>query len=197
VVVVRRVRARWAAAVIAAAVVVTGCSGSSDDAGDDDDGQANETTEGSTGTAAVEGEATTTTLRADVVELDGSVEDVLSGIPEARRFAEGVADWLADVPGQEGVLRNRRGITLFVPADDGFSESDRDEAFADPDAAAATIGEHLRVGTLAELAGTITMASGAEYTIGADGTIGGRQVVRTETATNGVIHVLDGPLGGD
>lgn len=187
----RPARARWTGALVAVVVVATGCSGSSDD------GEASEPTEAPATTATVEAEATTTTLRADVVELDGSVEDVLAGIPEVSRFAEGVADWLAAVPGQEGVLRNRRGITLFVPVDDGFSESDRDEAFADPDAAAVTIGEHLRVGALAELTGTITMASGVEYTIGDDGTIGGRQVVRTETATNGVIHLLDGPLGGD
>jgi hypothetical protein len=172
--------------VVLLVAVLVGCSASSDDGADG----------GATGSgpAGSTSAPTTTTTRIDIVEFDGSVEDVLATIPEASRFAGGVADWLIEVPGQEGVLRNRRGVTLFVPVDDGFSSDDRDEAFADADTAAATIGEHLRVGTAGELHGTITMASGAEYQVGDGPTIRDRRVLRSLEATNGVIHLIDGPL---
>ena len=176
---------RWARGLLVGlAVVLAGCSGSSYDG----EGQGPDPTAPAGSTTSV------TSARTDIVEFEGSIEDVLAGIPEAARFAGGIADWLADVPGQEGVLRNRRGVTLFVPVDDGFSAADRDAAFADPDMAAATIGEHLVVGVVDELTGTITMASGATYELGDGQTIDGRRILRSQDATNGVIHLIDGPL---
>ncbi len=139
--------------------------------------------------------STTEVLRPGVVAFDGSVEDLVLELPEARNFAGGIEEWLIAVPGQEGVLRNSRGITLFVPVDEGFSDEARSAEFADPDIAALTIGEHLHVGVLDELDGSVTVASGTEYAVGGDGTtIGGRSVLRVETATNGVVYLIDGPL---
>lgn len=134
--------------------------------------------------------------RPGVVALEGSVEDLLGDVPGADHFAELVAAWLAAVPGQEGVLRNARGITLFVPADDAFSAADRDALLDDLDATARFIGEHLVVSilTLADLPGTVVTAMGTEHaTLGV--TIDGHAfVVADIAATNGIIHVIDGPL---
>lgn len=163
-------------------VVLAACSGSSDDGRDRDS------------TTTVPVPTTGTATRIDIVEFEGSVEDVLASVDEASRFAGGVAGWLNEVPGQEGVLRNRRGVTLFVPVDDGFSDDAVASAFATPDIAAATIGEHLRVGVIDELTGTITLASGAEYEVGDGPTIAGRRVLGSRSATNGVIYLIDGPL---
>lgn len=139
-----------------------------------------------------------TQLRSGVVAFDGSVESLIVALPDAENFSEGVEAWLDDVPGQEGVFRNSRGITVFVPADDGFSVTDRDESFADPDTAAVTIGDHLHVGAFAdltELGGSIVVATGVEYQISDDGEmIGGRRVLRSQEGTNGVVFVIDGPL---
>ena len=123
------------------------------------------------------------------------MESLILTLPDARNFADGVEAWLGAVPGQEGVLRNSRGITVFVPVDDGFSQAAADVAFADPDASAVTIGDHLHVGALEELDGTVVVATGLEFDVGDDGeTIGGRRVLRAETATNGVVYLIDGPL---
>ena len=149
----------------------------------------------SSGTAT--GPATTDALRPGVVAFDDSVESVILALPDARNFASGVEAWLAAVPGQEGVLRNSRGVTMFVPVDDGFSEDEAAAAFADPDTSALTIGDHLHVGALAELEGTIVMATGAEHSVGDDGaTVGGRRVLRSETATNGIVYLIEAPLPG-
>ncbi len=152
--------------------------------------------------AVTDGAATsvpTTEPAPGVVEYDGSVTAVLGEAQEAQRFAAGVAAWLDAVPGQDGVLRNARGVTLFVPVDDGFDEAAADAAFADPDTAAITIADHLRVGVVAdldELDEPITVASGAVYDVGPGPTVGGRSVVGSIEAANGVIHLLDGPLPG-
>lgn len=134
--------------------------------------------------------------RPGVVALEGSVEDLLGDVPGADHFAELVSAWLAAVPGQEGVLRNARGITLFVPADDAFSAADRDALLDDLDATARFIGEHLVVSilTVADLPGTVVTAMGTEHaTLGA--TIDGHAfVVADIAATNGVMHLIDGPL---
>jgi uncharacterized surface protein with fasciclin (FAS1) repeats len=134
--------------------------------------------------------------RPGVVAREGSVEDLLDDVPGADHFAELVSAWLAAVPGQEGVLRNARGITLFVPADDAFSAADRDALLDDLDATARFIGEHLVVSvlTLADLPGTVVTAMGTEHqTLGT--TIDGHAfVVADIAATNGVMHVIDGPL---
>jgi uncharacterized surface protein with fasciclin (FAS1) repeats len=134
--------------------------------------------------------------RPGVVALNGSVEDLLGDVPGADHFAELVTAWLAAVPGQEGVLRNARGITLFVPADDAFSAADRDALLDDLDATARFIGEHLVVSILAvaDLPGNVVTAMGTEHaTLGA--TIDGHAFVMADiAATNGVIHVIDGTL---
>jgi len=190
---------------VAAALVLAACSSSSNDAGSTatsvdaaaSDG-ANEPDDGSGEPDDSRAPDTTEVLRDGVVAFEGSVESVILELPDARNFAGGVEEWLAAVPGQEGVLRNSRGITVFVPVDDGFSEADRDAAFADPDLAAITIGDHLHVGTLEELDGAIVVATGAEYVVADDGdVIGGRRVVRSVTAANGVVHLIDGPLTAD
>lgn len=213
---------------LAAIVGLSACSGSSDpvtsaptstvvaitDLGDDDSGDsagggrdaaaASTTVEPIESTTTSTSATTTTTtttevLRPGVVALDGSVEGVLAELDEASNFAVGVAGWLAAVPGQEGVLRNSRGITLFVPVDAGFPTDDRDAAFADQDLAAITLSDHLRVGALEILDETITVASGAEYVVSTDGEdtlVGGRRVIAMRTTTNGVIYLIDGPLDG-
>lgn len=147
--------------------------------------------DGGTGTST----SPPTTLPPNVVAFDGSVESLVLALPEARNFASGVEAWLDAVPGQEGVLRNSRGITMFVPVDEGFPEDAAAAAFADPDTSALTIGEHLHVGALAELEGTIVMATGAEHSVGDGGaTIGGRRVVRSEAGTNGMVYLIEAPL---
>jgi uncharacterized surface protein with fasciclin (FAS1) repeats len=134
--------------------------------------------------------------RPGIVAREGSVEDVLGDVPGADHFAELVAAWLAAVPGQEGVLRNARGITLFVPSDDAFTAADRDALLDDLDATARFIGEHLVVSvlTVADLPDTVVTAMGTEHAV--DGsTIGGHAIVIADTsATNGIIHLIDGPL---
>jgi len=190
------------AAFVAAILALAACSGSSDDAGStttsvDPAASAGTTESGESGES---GDSTDTTevLRDGVVAFEGSVESVILDLPDAQNFAVGVEEWLAAVPGQEGVLRNSRGVTVFVPVDDGFSEADRDAAFADPDLAAVTIGDHLHVGTLEDLDGTIVVATGAEYVVADDGdVIAGRRVVRSVTAANGVVYLIDGPLTDD
>lgn len=140
---------------------------------------------------------TTAVLKPGVVALDGSVEAVLAELPEARNFATGVASWLDAVPGQEGVLRNDRGITLFVPVDAGFSEADRDVMVDDADVAAVIISDHLHVGALETLDGSVMTASGTEHTVTVDdggSLIAGRRVVGSVAATNGVVYLIDGPL---
>lgn len=202
------------------ALAVTGCSGNagSDTSGPEDaaaeltsEQGADETGVAEDGPAApstandADGDGATTvptapptTLRPGVVARDGSVEDVLFGLEEASNFAGGVEDWLAAVPGQEGVLRNSAGITLFVPVDEGFTTAELAEAFPDPDGAALTLSDHLRVGILDEIDGPVVVASGKEYAVtveGDDTVVGGRRIVRTVSATNGVIHLVDGLLG--
>jgi hypothetical protein len=180
-------------------LALAACSGSSDDTGSTTTSVDPAASAGATGSDE-SGDSTDTTevLRDGVVAFEDSVESVILDLPEAQNFAVGVEEWLAAVPGQEGVLRNSRGITVFVPVDDGFSEADRDAAFADPDLAAVTIGDHLHVGTLEDLDGTIVVATGAEYVVADDGdVIAGRRVVRSVTAANGVVYLIDGPLTDD
>lgn len=192
-----------------AVVVLASCSGSSDDApritSDRTADTATTIPSGSDDTDAVTLPSTATSsagpssdgARPGVVALAGSVESVLAEIPEAGNFASGVDGWLAAVPGQEGVLRNSRGITLFVPIDEGFSVEDREAMLADPDVAAVTISDHLHVGALATLDGSVTTASGVEQEVSresGDQTIGGRLVVGSVVATNGVVYLIDGPL---
>lgn len=122
------------------------------------------------------------------------MESVLAELPEASNFWAGIEGWLAAVPGQEGVLRNSRGITLFVPVDDGFSDEVRDKAFVDSDTSARTIGEHLVVGVVDPLQGTVVTAAGSAHEVTDGAAISGRRLIRSETASNGVIHLIDGPL---
>jgi len=189
-----------------AMIALVACSG-------DDDDAATSTTAAATpersddqdtvgdSTASTDTVPETTDLRPGVVVFDGSVESLVVALPDAQNFAAGVEEWLEAVPGQEGVFRNSRGITVFVPADDGFSIEDQEVSFADPDTAATTIGDHLHVGAfsdLTEFGGSIIVATGVEYTISDDGqTIGGRRVLRSEEGTNGVVFVIDGPLDHD
>lgn len=156
------------------------------------------TTELSTTELSTTVPAPSTDERSDIVAFDGSVEDVLGDLDDASNFAAGVSDWLAAVPGQEGVLRNTRGVTLFVPLDSALTADAADLAFEDPDLAAITISEHLSVGRVGDLEPglVIAMASGVEVTVEAGPTVGGFEVVRTEQATNGVVHVIDGVLPG-
>lgn len=193
---------RLAPTLLVLVVGLAACSGSSDSDADatsvdestgDAADAANDADEASSATTAP-----ASTLPPEVVAFEGSVEDVLLGLTDARNFAGGVEDWLAAVPGQEGVLRNSRGVTLFVPVDEGFSTAERDEAFADPDLAAQTLGRHLRVGALEELDEPVIVASGDEYVVAVEGDetfVGGRLVVRSVVADNGVLHLIDGPLG--
>lgn len=134
--------------------------------------------------------------RPGVVAREGSIEDVLGGVTNTEHFAGLVTWWLTEVPGQEGVLRNARGITLFVPSDDAFTEADRNALEGDVDATARFIGEHLVVDVIpaADLAGTVVTAMGTEHEV-TDSSIGGRAIVESDIdATNGVIHVIDGVL---
>jgi uncharacterized surface protein with fasciclin (FAS1) repeats len=130
------------------------------------------------------------------VELEGSVEDVIAQRDDTSNMSSAIEAWLADDPGRAGVLRNPRGITLFVPADTGFTEADRDEVIADFDGFTLFLTAHLRVGALTtdQLGPNVSTADGSSYPIG-DGTIGDRAIVEADIeATNGVIHVIDGPL---
>ena len=169
---------------VAALVALASCSGPNDDTGPSTTGTKVASLPSAPGiafdptpdSAGATTPGATEVLRPGLVPFDGSVESLVLEFADARNFATGVQEWLDAVPGQEGVLRNSRGITLFVPVDDGFTDDDRDEWFADPDVAAATIGEHLHVGALVELEGSVTVATGTEYQIGDDGTtIGDRR----------------------
>lgn len=198
---------------VAVLIALTGCSGSSDPDSSEPDAAGSTaeqptdeitepavTTQG--GSPSTDAEpATSTTLRPGVVAFEGSVEDLLGRLDEASNFAAGVEAWLGDVPGQEGVLRNSRGVTLFVPADVGFSPEDGERAFASPNRSALTLSDHLRVGVLEELDGPVVVSSGNRYRVttndDGDVLVAGRRVIATETAANGVIHLLDGPLGSD
>ena len=67
----------------------------------------------------------------------------------------------------------------------------------DSDAAALVISDHLHVGVLRTLVGSVTTASGTKHTVTVDDgdtLIADRRVVGSVTATNGLVYLIDGPL---
>ena len=159
-------------AVLAVAVAMTACSS--------DDGS---------GVTAV-------TAFPEPVALEGSAEDVITDRQDLSNIAGAIADWIADDPGREGVLRHGRGVTLFLPNNDGFSAEDAAAVVSDFDQFTVFISEHLKIGIVKsdEFGDSISTAMGVSYPI-VEGTIGGRLIVETDIeATNGFIHIIDGPL---
>jgi hypothetical protein len=150
-------------------------------------------------TPATSAPATTEPTRATLpppVADDGSVREVVSKREDLRNIDAAIDAWLADSSGREGVLRNARGVTVFLPNDDGFTEDDLAVALADFDAFTVFLSEHLKVGVLRsdELGESVVTAMGSAHAI-TGGTIGGRLIVEADIeATNGVIHIIEGPL---
>ncbi len=131
------------------------------------------------------------------VAEEGSVRSVIADQPELSNINAAIDAWLDEAPGREGVLRNGRGVTVFLPDDDGFTESDLAAAVQDLDAFTVFLSEHLRVGivTSDQLGSEVKTAMGAIYPVTDGPSIGGRLIVRADiAATNGVVHVIEGPL---
>lgn len=130
------------------------------------------------------------------VDVEGSVRGVISSREDLSNFSSVIDRWLLDDSGLEGVLRNPRGITLFVPNNDGFTEADVETALADLDAFTLFLTAHLKVGPArsSEFGESVMTADGSVHPVGF-ATIGGRALTEVDLeATNGFVHVIDGKL---
>lgn len=150
------------------------------------------------GTAApTDSAAPATTPTPEIVDVEGSVRDVIASRPELSNFSSAIDAWLAAAPGNEGVLRNPAGVTMFVPNNDAFGEDDAQQFIDDPASFTVVISEYLKVGPVkaADLGAEVSTAMGHTYPVGDGPSIGGVQIVESDIeATNGVVHVLDGQL---
>jgi uncharacterized surface protein with fasciclin (FAS1) repeats len=131
------------------------------------------------------------------VDVEGSVQDLIAQRDDLENINAAIVAWLDDSAGREGVLRNPRGITLFLPNDEAFTDDDIATALDDFDAFTIFLSEHLRIGALTsdELGDSVSTAMGVAYPVEPGPTIGGQTVVSADiVATNGVIHIIGGVL---
>lgn len=173
-------RVRWIAAPAIAVLLAGACSG-------DDDTGATDTTD-------PVGELTD-----DVTEAS---EDAQADLEEALRDAglTSLASAVSQVDLSEQLEGNE--FTVFAPNDDAFLALDSDDLSAlleDPAQILDLLQNHLVVGeqlTADDLADTDSVTAESGETLSVDGTgdpitIEGATVVSTETAGDGVIHVID------
>lgn len=178
---------------VATALLLAGCGN------DDTDGALRDTTT----TTGVDG----TTTTGDVVDeiADSGVQaqrDLEAALRNAglTSLASAVAQVdLSDVVGDSE-------FTLFAPNDDAFlalSADDLTDLLADPTQIVDLIRGHIVVGeqiTASDLADESTLRTEAGTTLNVESTgttitVDGAEVVNTESAGNGVVHVVDRVLG--
>lgn len=197
-------KSRIAIAALLGAWLLVGCSsdGESSDSSSDSSSTTIESPSGTEADATTTGDDAVTSTTTEVtlpppVDIEGSVQDVVAQTEDLSNISSAIDAWLADSPGREGVLRNARGVTLFLPGNEGFSDDDVAAALADFDAFSIFLSEHLAVGTMTsdQLGDSVTTAMGVQYPVGEGPTIGGRAILQADIeATNGVLFVIDGPL---
>ncbi len=140
--------------------------------------------------------------RLALVDESESVLAIIAEHPDLTTFAELVADF----PHQQ-VFTQARGVTIFAPSDDAFSALSAEELATlteDTDAFTLFLSAHMSIGSfsLDSLSSTGTFVNAMAEEVTVERTAGRIEVAAAEvtdadlTAANGVIHVIDGTIGG-
>lgn len=123
----------------------------------------------------------------------GSVLDVIRSSDELASFTQVVDSFLA-IGSRDGVFLQERGVTILAPRtipDDLMAAVQADDQLM-----SRFIGEHLVVGDVAaaDLRPAITVANGTIHRATRRGVGGQALVSRNLRASNGRVHIVEGPL---